>query len=74
MVDINNELMFEILKSIQSKLDQNDKVYSELLRGQLRLREDLHNFHGDSLRLESQVVELSMRIDRIQKRLELSDA
>ena len=74
MTDVTNALMYEILKSIQAKLDHQDKVLADVLQGQLRLRQDLHNFHGDSLRLETQVAELSMRIDRVQKRLDLSDA
>ena len=74
MVDITNELMFEILKSIQLRLDGMDRSLKDIVHGQIRLREDLNNSHRDSIRLESQVAEVTTRLDRIEARLNLNDA
>ena len=50
--------MFEVLKSIQARLDTIDKRLKDLAHGQIRLREDLnifssryHTFGGTGRRL-----------------------
>lgn len=74
MADITNELMFEILKSIQLRLDSMDRNLRDIAHSQIRVREDLNNFHRDAIRLESQVAEVTTRLDRIETRLNLNDA
>lgn len=70
MTAITNELMFEVLKSIQSRLDGMDRSLKDLAHGQIRLREDLNNFHRDTIRLEVQVADVSNRLERIEKRFD----
>ncbi len=73
MTEVTNELMHEILKDLQSRADRHETLLRDIAHGQLRLREDLHNFHGDSLRLEAQVAALTVRLDRIESRLSIAE-
>lgn len=73
MAEITNELMFEILKSIQLRLDGMDRHLKDIAHGQIRIREDLNNFHRDAIRLETQVAEVTTRLERIEIRLSLND-
>jgi septation ring formation regulator EzrA len=70
MIQITNELMYEILKSIQARLETMDKGLKDIAHGQIRLREDLNNFHRDTIRLEVQVSDVSNRLERLEKRFE----
>ena len=70
MATITNELMYEVLKSIQARLDAMDRSIKELAHGQIRVREDLNNFHRDTIRLEVQIAEVDNRLERIEKRIE----
>ena len=73
MAEITNELMFEVLKSIQHRLDGVDRNLKDIVHGQIRIREDLNNFHRDAIRLESQVADVTTRLERIEARLNLVD-
>jgi len=70
MTQITNELMYEILKSIQARLETMDRSLKDLTHGQIRLREDLNNFHRDAIRLEVQVSDVGNRLERLEKRFE----
>lgn len=70
MTQITNELMFEILKSIQAKIESMDRGMKDLAQGQIRVREDLNNFHRDTIRLESQLADISHRLERVEKRFD----
>ena len=70
MTQITNELMFEVLKAIQARLDTMDRSLKDLAHGQIRLREDLNNFHRDTIRLEVQVADVGNRLERLEKRFE----
>jgi hypothetical protein len=70
MTQITNELMYEVLKSIQARLDAMDRSLKDLAHGQIRLREDLNNFHRDAIRLEVQVSDVNNRLERLEKRFE----
>ena len=70
MTQITNELMYEILKSIQARLETMDRSLKDLAHGQIRLREDLNNFHRDAIRLEVQVSDVGNRLERLEKRFE----
>ena len=74
MTEITNELMFEVLKSMQHRLDGMDRHLRDIVHGQIRIREDLNNFHRDAIRLEAQVAEVTNRLERIDARLNLNDA
>lgn len=74
MAEISNELIFESLKQIQSRLDRTDHKFDELksemgaMRGyMISVRHDMHNIYGVLGRLDG-------RPDRIERRLDIVDA
>jgi chromosome segregation ATPase len=74
MTEVSNELIFEILKQIQQRLDRVDhkidEIKSELnaLRGhQISMLQDFQNVYAILGRSD-------MSLDHIERRLELSDA
>lgn len=70
MTTITNELMFEILKSIQTTVADVKAAQTEHARQLLRVREDINNFHRDTIRLESQLADISHRLERVEKRFD----
>jgi len=72
--NITNELMYEVLKAIQDKLDRHERILKDLQTGQIRIREELNGLRGDDLRRETMQAHMDHRLDRIEKRLNLTDA
>jgi hypothetical protein len=73
MTEVTNDLMYEVLKSIQSRLDRVEagigEVKSELVsvRGHMiAIQSDVHNIYGVLARHDE-------RFDRIERRLELRE-
>ena len=73
MAEVTNELLFEVLKQVQQRLDRMDykldEVKAELnaLRGhQISMLQDIQNVYAILGRSDT-------RLDRIERRLELSD-
>lgn len=73
MVDVTNELMFELLKKMNGDLSQIKVSVSELrnemqsMRGTMvSMQQDIHNIYGILARHET-------RLDRIENRLELRE-
>ena len=74
MAEVSNELIYEVLKQVQQRLDRVDHKVDELksemnaLRGHMiSLQQDTHNIYGVLGRQDT-------RLERIERRLELSDA
>jgi len=74
MAEISNELIYEVLKQVQQRLGRVDDKVDELksqmnaLRGHMiSLQQDTHNIYGVLGRQDT-------RLERIERRLELSDA
>jgi septal ring factor EnvC (AmiA/AmiB activator) len=74
MAEVSNELIFEVLKQVQQRLDRVDhkidEIKSELnaLRGhQISMQQDLQNVYGILARPD-------LRLDHIEPSLELSHA
>ncbi|MCK9993777.1 MAG: hypothetical protein Dbin4_02297 [Alphaproteobacteria bacterium] len=72
--NVTNELIFEILKAIQEKLDRHERILKDLQAGQIRIREELNGLRGDDIRREVLQAQMDHRLERIEKRLNLSDA
>ena len=73
MAEVSNELIFEVLKQVQQRLERVDTKVDELksemnaLRGHMiSLQQDTHNIYGMLGRPDG-------RLERIERRLELSD-
>ena len=71
---ITNELIFEVLKKIQADLAFIKADLSDVKAMQLRLREDFNRLEGDLLHFERMEAGTQLRLDRIEMRLNLSDA
>jgi len=74
MAEVSNELIYEVLNQIQTRIDRVDHKVDELkseltaIRGhQLSTLQDIHNIYGVLGRYDS-------RLERIEQRLELSEA
>ncbi|MBU1346588.1 MAG: DUF1664 domain-containing protein [Alphaproteobacteria bacterium] len=73
MVEVTNALIYEGLKSVQSRLDRMDNTLGEVkteiqaVRGHMvAIQQDVGNIYG-------RVEQMDGRVDRIEKRLGLLD-
>ncbi len=73
MANVTNELMFEVLKNLRTRLDGIDAGVGEVCQeivalrlAQLAMNPDTHNIHGILARRDGQ-------LDRIERRLELHE-
>ncbi len=81
MADVTPELMFEVLKSIQARLAQVDGKVDELKQemqasrtSQNGIRQEITGVFQEISGVHTTLVRHEGRLDRIEKRLELSDA
>ena len=81
MVDANLNLMLEILKQIQSDIGTLKRGQEELKVSAMGIREDIHGLNGEIhslggriLNLEKSSHSMDVRLQRIEKRLDLIDA
>ncbi|MGK2871790.1 MAG: hypothetical protein ACSLFL_06005 [Alphaproteobacteria bacterium] len=72
--NVTSELIYEILKAIQEKLDRHERILKDLHAGQIRVREEINALRGDDLRRETLQAQMDHRLERIETRLNLSDA
>lgn len=73
MPDVTNELIYEILKKVQADVSGLRADMTEVRNGLLQVREDIHRFEGNMLRIERLDAGTQMRLDRIEIRLGLTD-
>jgi hypothetical protein len=81
MAEVTNELMYEVLKAVQARLEQVDGKADENKQDMQSLRTPILGIHHDLLSIHqelggihSTLVRHEQRLDRIERRLELSDA
>lgn len=74
MTKVTNELIYEVLKDIQSRLGNVERDMKELKTGQLNIRKDIHRLDGHILRHDDEFVRVNERLDRIEKQLSLVQA
>ncbi|NEW99200.1 hypothetical protein [Rhodopseudomonas sp. BR0G17] len=74
MADVSNELIFEVLKQVQQRLDKVDHKVDELksemnaMRGYLiSMQQDVQNVYGILGRYDG-------RLEHIERRLEMNDS
>ena len=72
--NVTNELIFDVLKQIQERLSRHEQMLKDLQAGQVRIREELNGLRGDDIRREIQQARMDQRLERIENRLNLSDA
>lgn len=74
MSEVTNDLMLEVLKEIRADVRVMKSDISDLKHNVFRLREDSHEYTGNDLRIERQIAEVRVMLDRINTRLNLVDA
>ena len=72
--NITNELMYEILKQLQGEVARVRATLADHTHQLIRLREDINGLRGDELRRETLQAQMDHRLQRIENRLNLSDA
>ena len=80
MTDVTAELMFEALKSVQARLAQVDGKIDELTQAtqalrtsQIGIRQEITSVFQEISGVHATLVRHEGRLDRIEKRLELSE-
>ena len=74
MTQITNELIYEVLKQLQSGLSEIKTTQADQNRQLIRIREDINGLRGDDLRRETMQAQMDTRLQHIENRLNLSDA
>jgi septal ring factor EnvC (AmiA/AmiB activator) len=81
MADVTQELMYEVLKSMQARLAQIDGKIDELKQemqasriSQNGIRHEITGVHTEITAVHSTLVRHELRLDRIEHRLELNEA
>ena len=69
-----DNLVLEILRRIQGDLSILKDGQGDLKSELIGIRKQLHAMQGDSLRQEQTIAGLRLEVDRINTRLDLSDA
>ncbi|MDP9591149.1 UNVERIFIED_ORG: DNA anti-recombination protein RmuC [Shinella zoogloeoides] len=73
MTDISQELMFELVKRIQSDLTTFKDGQRDMRQDIVSLRNHMHVMQGDVNNLHSSMAQVLTRLDRIENRLELRE-
>jgi septal ring factor EnvC (AmiA/AmiB activator) len=81
MIEVTNQLIYEVLKQIQADMAQVKATQGDHTRQFLRMREDINNvrddinnLRADDIRLETLQTQIVARLERIENRLNLTDA
>jgi hypothetical protein len=74
MTDADMKLMHEILKKLQDGQARIIETLADHSQQFIAIRDDIHGVRGDVLRLERSIAETKVRLERIERRLELVDA
>lgn len=73
MAEIDNKLIYEILKKLQDGQTRVLELLADHSRQLIRIREDINGLRGDDLRRETMQAQIDTRLDRIEARLNLGD-
>lgn len=73
MAEITNELMYEVLRKLQTRQEQSEHMMVELHNGQNALRGYVSSMQGDMTNVYGILTRIDQRLDRIERRLELHE-
>ena len=73
MAEVTNELIYEVLKNLQTRLANVELVAIEHSHGLNAIRGHLASAQTDSTNVYSILTRIDQRLDRIEKRLELRE-
>jgi hypothetical protein len=72
--NVTNELIYDVLKQLQADMAEVKATLADHTRQFIRVREDINTLRGDDLRRESLQAQMDVRLQRIETRLNLTDA
>jgi parvulin-like peptidyl-prolyl isomerase len=72
--NVTNELIYDVLKQLQADVAELKATLADHTRQFIRVREDINTLRGDDLRRESLQAQMDVRLQRIETRLNLTDA
>ncbi|MEQ1889123.1 MAG: hypothetical protein ABL951_08080 [Alphaproteobacteria bacterium] len=72
--NVTNELIYEILKQLQTDMAAVTITLADHTRQFIRVREELNGLRGDDIRRRVLQAQMDHRLERIEKRLSPSDA
>jgi len=73
MAEVTNELIYEILKNIQFRIDKIEAGIDELRQGQNAMRGHMISIQTDISNIYAILARHEERLDRIENRLELRE-
>jgi hypothetical protein len=73
MAEVTSELVYEVLKSIQTRLGNVESLIIELSHGQNALRGHQASIQTDTNNIYAILSRQDQRLDRIERRLELRE-
>lgn len=73
VTDVSNELMYELLKRIQSDVSGLKEGQKDLRQDMLSMRNQFHLLQGDFNSMRGSIGHIENRLDRIENRLELRE-
>jgi hypothetical protein len=74
MKEVTNELLLEVLESMQLRLSAIDRHLKDLLHGQILSRDATNSFQTDAATLDTQLADVTARLERLEAQLNLNDA
>lgn len=74
MTEVTNDLIYEVLKAIQSRLCVIEAKLTELRENDIQTREGQNRLEAGLLRIERMDAGTQVRLDRLENRLNLKDA
>ena len=73
MTNVTNELLYEVLKSMQADIAGLKHDVRELRQDNISIRSQIHVIQGDINELRAGLVIVNQRLDRIERRLDLHE-
>ena len=73
MTDVTNNLMYEVLKGIQSTLNNHSEQFRIMNQRLSAIESHMAGFHKSVDVHQDEIHHLKIRLDRIEKRLDLAD-
>ena len=74
MAEVSSELIFEVLKQVQQRLDRVDNKIDELKSEMNAFRGHMISLHQDTQNIYGMLGRQDVHFERIERRPELSDA
>jgi septal ring factor EnvC (AmiA/AmiB activator) len=74
MTEVTNELMYETLKAIRADVAVLKSILDDHSRQLIDLRKQLNTMQAETIRTDEHMLALDGRLDRIERRLQLTDA